>query len=109
VGTPVAEGKEIRVFDGIKVILERGITADIALVRAHQADREGNLIYRLTARNFNPLVATAGRFTIAEAEYVVPDFLPPDSVMTPGVYVDVVVAVEDPVKHIEQRTTRGKE
>ena len=108
VGTLVAEGKETRVFDGTRVILERGITADIALVRAHQADCEGNLIYRLTARNFNPLVAAAGRFTIAETEHLVSDFLPPDSVMTPGVYVDAVVAVEDPVKHIERRTTRGR-
>ena len=63
VGTPVAEGKEVQVFDGVTAILERGITADIALVRAYQADREGNLTYRLTARNFNPLIAAAGRFT----------------------------------------------
>ena len=108
VGTPVAEGKEVQVFDGVTAILERGITADIALVRAYQADREGNLTYRLTARNFNPLIAAAGRFTVAEAESVVDDYLAPDSVMTPGIYVQAVVAVEDSVKHIEQRTTRGE-
>ena len=108
VGTPVAEGKEVQVFDGVTAILERGITADISLVRAYQADREGNLTYRLTARNFNPLIAAAGRFTVAEAESVVDDHLAPDSVMTPGIYVQAVVAVEDAVKHIEQRTTRGE-
>jgi len=108
VGTPVAEGKEVQVFDGVTAILERGITADISLVRAYQADREGNLTYRLTARNFNPLVAAAGRFTLAETESVVDDYLAPDSVMTPGIYVQAVVAVDDSVKHIEQRTTRGE-
>jgi len=108
VGTPVAEGKEVQVFDGVTAILERGITADISLVRAYQADRAGNLTYRLTARNFNPLVAAAGRFTLAEAESVVDDHLAPDSVMTPGIYVQAVVVVDDLVKHIEQRTTRGE-
>ena len=108
VGTPVAEGKEVQVFDGVTAILERGITADISLVRAYQADREGNLTYRLTARNFNPLVAAAGRFTLAETESVVDDYLAPDSVMTPGIYVQAVVPVDDSVKHIEQRTTRGE-
>jgi len=108
VGTPVAEGKEVQVFDGVTAILERGITADISLVRAYQADRAGNLTYRLTARNFNPLVAAAGRFTLAEAESVVDDYLAPDSVMTPGIYVQAVVVVDDLVKHIEQRTTRGE-
>ena len=108
VGTPVAEGKEVQVFDGVTAILERGITADISLVRAYQADRAGNLTYRLTARNFNPLVAAAGRFTVAEAESVVDDHLAPDSVMTPGIYVQAVVVVDDLVKHIEQRTTRGE-
>jgi len=108
VGTPVAEGKEVQVFDGVTAILERGITADISLVRAYQADREGNLTYRLTARNFNPLVAAAGRFTLAEAESVVDDYLAPDAVMTPGIYVQAVVVVDDSVKHIEQRTTRGE-
>ena len=108
VGTQVAEGKEVQVFDGVTAILERGITADISLVRAYQADRAGNLTYRLTARNFNPLVAAAGRFTVAEAESVVDDYLAPDSVMTPGIYVQAVVVGDDLVKHIEQRTTRGE-
>ncbi len=87
-------------------MLERGIVADLALVRAHRADAEGNLGYRLAARNFNPLVATAGRLTIAEAEEVVDGYLDPDGVTTPGVFVQRVVAVVDHVKHIEQRTVR---
>ena len=106
VGTAVGEGKETRVFDGTTCLLERGIIADISLVRAWKADRDGNLIYRLTARNFNPLVAMASHMTIAEAETIVEGYLEPDAVMTPGVFVQNVVAVEDPIKHIEQRTTR---
>jgi 3-oxoacid CoA-transferase subunit A len=106
VGTAVGEGKETRVFDGTTCLLERGIIADISLVRAWKADRDGNLIYRLTARNFNPLVAMASHMTIAEAETIVEGYLEPDAVMTPGVFVQKVVAVEDPIKHIEQRTTR---
>lgn len=106
VGTPVAAGKEEHDFEGGRAILERGIVADLALVRAHQADGEGNLRYRLTARNFNPLVATAGRITIAEAEQLVPGYLDPNEIHTPGIYVQRLVAVEDAVKHIEQRTVR---
>jgi 3-oxoacid CoA-transferase subunit A len=108
VGTPVAEGKEEREFDGKRVILERGIVADLALVRAHEADTAGNLRYRLTARNFNPLVATAGRLTVAEAENIVDGFLDPDEIHTPGIFVQRLVAVEDPVKDIEQRTVRPR-
>jgi len=108
VGTLVAEGKEEREFDGRRVVLERGIVADLALVRAHQADREGNLRYRYTARNFNPLVATAGRVTIAEAEIVVDGFLDPNEIHTPGIFVQHVVTVADPVKDIEQRTVRTR-
>lgn len=108
VGTPVAEGKPEAVFDDRRVILERAIVADLALVRAHQADVAGNLRYRLTARNFNPLVAAAGRITIAEAETIVDGYIEPDDVMTPGVYVQRVVPVEDPEKYIEQRTTRSR-
>ncbi|HWL00815.1 MAG TPA: CoA transferase subunit A [Microbacteriaceae bacterium] len=108
VGTLVAEGKEEREFDGRRVVLERGIVADLALVRAHQADREGNLRYRYTARNFNPLVATAGRVTIAEAEIVVDGFLDPNEIHTPGIFVQHVVTVADPVKDIEQRTVRPR-
>lgn len=109
VGTPVAEGKEVHSFDGRLCLLERGIVADVSLVRAHRADHEGNLVYRLTARNFNPLVAMAGRMTIAEAEHVEPTYLDPDQVITPGVFVQKVVAVANPAKDIEQRTVRSRE
>lgn len=109
VGTPVAEGKEVQSFEGRLCVLERGIVADVSLVRAHRADHEGNLIYRLTARNFNPLVAMAGRMTIAEAEYVETTYLDPDQVITPGVFVQKVVAVANPAKDIEQRTVRSRE
>ena len=108
VGTPIAEGKEEQTFDGVRAILERGIVADVALVRAFQADAEGNLIYRLTARNFNPVVATAGRLTIAEAETVVEGYLDPASIMTPGIFVQRVVEVADRTKYIEQRTVRTR-
>ncbi|MEV8150118.1 CoA transferase subunit A [Arthrobacter sp. NPDC080073] len=106
VGTPIAEGKPEAEFDGQRCILERGIVADVALVRAHQADREGNLRYRMTARNFNPLVAAAGRTTIAEAEEVVDGYLDPEDVITPGVFVQRVVRVVNQTKDIEQRTVR---
>ena len=104
VGTPVAEGKESKVIDGREYILEHGIVADLALVRAWRADPEGNLLYRLTARNFNPLVATSSKMTVVEAEEIMTDYIEPDRVMTPSVFVQRVVAVEDPVKHIEHRT-----
>ena len=109
VGTPIAEGKPEAEFDGRRCILERGIVADLALVRAHQADREGNLRYRMTSRNFNPLVAAAGRFTIAEAEEVIDGYLDPNDVVTPGVFVQRMVRVANPIKHIEQRTVRVRE
>jgi 3-oxoacid CoA-transferase subunit A len=105
VGTPVAEGKEVMEFNGRPAILERGIVADISLVRAFEADPEGNLRYRMTARNFNPLVATAGRLTFAEAEVIHEDYLDPALVDTPGIFVHRVVAT-DGVKDIEQRTVR---
>lgn len=108
VGTPLAEGKTEAMFDGRPAILERGIVADLALVRAHSADAAGNLRYRLTARNFNPLVATAGRSTIAEAEEILDDYLAPDDIHTPGIYVQRVVAVEVTAKDIEQRTVRPR-
>jgi 3-oxoacid CoA-transferase subunit A len=107
VGTPIAEGKPEAEFDGRRVILERGIVADVALVRARWADPYGNLRYRLTARNFNPLVATAGKLTIAEAEEIV-DAIEPDDVMTPGIFVQRLVACDDLVKEIEQRTVRTR-
>ena len=109
VGTPIAEGKPEAEFDGKRAILERGIVADLALVRAHTADPEGNLRYRLTAQNFNPLVAMSGRTTIAEVEHLQSEYLDPERVNTPGVFVQRLVAVEDPLKVIEQRTVRTRE
>jgi 3-oxoacid CoA-transferase subunit A len=109
VGTPVAEGKPHADFDGHTYVLERGIRADLALVHAHRADAEGNLRYRYAARNFNPVVATAGRVTIAEAEEVLQgSFLDPETVQTPGVYVQRVVAAAAREKPIEQRTVRQR-
>lgn len=109
VGTPIAEGKPTMDFDGEEYLLERGIVADVALVKAHRADREGNLIYRMTARNFNPLAATCGRVTIAETEILDDEFLAPDSVMTPGIFVQRLVVATEREKDIEQRTTRPRE
>ena len=109
VGTVVAEGKQLAELDGETYVLERGIVADLALVHAHTADTEGNLVYRNTARNFNPVVATAGRLTIAEAEVLVaPGEIDPNHVDTPGVFVQRVVASAPRVKPIEQRTTRAR-
>lgn len=108
VGTPIAEGKEEAVFDGKRAILERGIVADIALVRANIGDLEGNLRYRLTSQNFNPLAATCGRVTIAEVEHLSDDYLDPERIDTPGVFVQRIVQCEDVSKEIEQRTTRVK-
>ncbi|WP_138945816.1 CoA transferase subunit A [Plantibacter sp. M259] len=107
VGTPVAEGKPTEVFDGETYVLERGIVADVALVHAFRADSEGNLVFRHTARNFNPIVATAGRLTIAEAEEVLEDgYLDPNTVVTPGIFVQRIVTATPRVKDIEQRTVR---
>ena len=104
VGTLVAEGKEIREFDGEPYVMERGIRADLALVKAWKADRSGNLIYRKTARNFNPMVAECGRRTVVEVEEIVDTgTLDPDGIHTPGVYVDRLV-VTTSEKRIEQRT-----
>jgi 3-oxoacid CoA-transferase subunit A len=108
VGTEVAEGKPHEVFDGETFVLERGIVADLALVHAHTADAEGNLRYRMTARNFNPLVAMSGRVCIAEAEHVLDGFLDPDEVITPGIFVDVTVQASDRPKDIEQRVVRQR-
>ncbi|MEO3860682.1 CoA transferase subunit A [Acrocarpospora sp. B8E8] len=104
--TSVAEGKPTMEIDGRIYLLERAIVADLSLVRAQSADRAGNLTYRRTARNFNPVVATAGRVTIAEAEQLLPEFIDPDAVETPGIYVDEVVVASPRKKEIEQRTTR---
>jgi len=106
VGTPIAEGKSELIFDGVRAILERGLVADLALVRAHRADAEGNLRYRLTARNFNPLVATAGRVTIAEADEILDGFIQPDDIHTPGIFVQRVILADVTDRDIEQRTVR---
>jgi 3-oxoacid CoA-transferase subunit A len=109
IGTLIAEGKEHKDFDGETYLMERGIVADIALVHAYKGDTEGNLIYRKTARNFNPMMATAGKITIAEVEHLVePGELDPDSIITSGVFVQRIVHVPNPIKHIEQRTTRPR-
>ncbi len=109
VGTSVAEGKEVREFDGEQYVMERGLFADVAIVHAWRGDTEGNLIYRKTARNFNPMMATAAKITVAEVEELVqPGELDPDQIMTPGIYVNRIVHFASPSKHIEQRTTRPR-
>ena len=106
-GTRVAEGKETRAFDGRPCVLEQGLRADFAFVKAYKGDRLGNLAYRKTARNFNPVMATAGRITIAEVEELVhPGDLDPDGIHTPGVYVARIFRGTDYEKRIEQRTHR---
>jgi 3-oxoacid CoA-transferase subunit A len=108
IGTVVAEGKEHKEFDGVTYILERGIRADLALVRAWKADTHGNLIYRRTARNFNPDAATSGRITVAEAEIIVAaGELDPDEIHTPGIYVHRLVHNPKPEKRVEKRTVRS--
>src|SRR5579864_1494435 len=108
VGTIVAEGKEVREFDGRAYLLERGLTADFALVKAWRGDRLGNLVYRKTARNFNPMMATAARITIAEVEELVePGAIEPDRVITPGIYVKRILQGEHYERRIERRTVRG--
>jgi 3-oxoacid CoA-transferase subunit A len=107
-GTQVAEGKETREFDGNMYVMERSIVADVALVKAWKADPSGNLVYRKTARNFNPMAATAGKVCIAEVEIMVEvGELDPDQIHTPGIYVDRIVHNPAPSKRIEQRTVRA--
>jgi 3-oxoacid CoA-transferase subunit A len=107
VGTVVAEGKEIREFEGRSYVLERALTADFSLVKAWRGDRLGNLLYRKTARNFNPMMATAARVTIAEVEELVePGQIDPDQVMTPGIYVKRIVQGAQYERRIERRTVR---
>lgn len=109
VGTAVAEGKETREFDGHTYLMERSLVADVALVKAWKGDKAGNLVYRLTARNFNPNCAMAGKITVAEVEVLVETGeLNPDEVHTPGIFVHRVVHNPNPEKRIEQRTTRPK-
>lgn len=107
VGTLVAEGKEIREFDGSQYVMERSLVADVSLVRAYKADKAGNLVYRKTARNFNPNVAMAGKITVAEVEILVETGeLDPDEIHTPGIFVNRIVVNPHPEKRIEQRTVR---
>jgi len=107
VGTPIAEGKETKVFDGKTYLEERAITGEYALVKAWKADTLGNLVYRKTARNFNPIVATAGKITIAEVEEIVEvGQLDPDEIHTPAVYVQHVYVGSNYVKRIERKVTR---
>jgi 3-oxoacid CoA-transferase subunit A len=109
-GTRVAEGKETREIDGQTYVLETGLTADLALVKAWRGDTEGNLVYRKTARNFNPMMATAGRVTVAEVEELVEvGTLDPDHIHTPGIYVQRILQGADYRKPIEQRTVRKRE
>ncbi|MBV8593618.1 MAG: CoA transferase subunit A [Caulobacteraceae bacterium] len=109
VGTLVAVGKETRDFDGETYVMERGLTADLAIVKAWKGDAEGNLMYRRTARNFNPMMATAGRFTAVEVEELVEvGSLDKDAIHTPGIYVDALVLGQDYDKRIEQLTTRPR-
>ena len=106
-GTLVAEGKPTAEFDGQMYVQERGLRADVAMVKAWKGDTAGNLIYRLTARNFNPMVATAGKMTVAEVEQLVPaGELDPDHIHTPGIFVSRIVVNAHPEKRIEQRTVR---
>jgi len=106
-GTLVAEGKEVREFDGRQYLLERALTADFAIIKAWKGDRLGNLVYRKAARNFNPIMATAATITIAEIEHLVePGELDPDHIVTPGIYVHRVVVGERFEKRIEKRTLR---
>ena len=109
VGTLVAEGKELREFDGEKYLMETGLVADVSIVHAWKGDREGNLVYRKTARNFNPLMATAGKVTIAEIEHLVePGDIDPDHIHTPGIFVQRIVHYPSYEKRIEQRTVRQR-
>jgi 3-oxoacid CoA-transferase subunit A len=108
-GTMIAEGKEERVFDGDRYVMERGLVADLSIVHAWKGDTEGNLVYRKTARNFNPMMATAGKVTVAEVEHLVePGKINPDHIVTPGVFVKRMIHVPNAVKHIEQRTVRKR-
>ena len=109
VGTLVAHGKELREFDGETYVMERGIVCDLAIVKAWKGDQEGNLVYRKTARNFNPVAATAGRICVAEVEQLVPcGEIDPDHIHTPGIYVDRMIQGDTYEKRIEQRTVRPR-
>jgi len=109
VGTLIADGKDEREFDGARYVMERGLVADLSIVHAFRGDTEGNLVYRKTARNFNPIMATAGKVTVAEVEHLLaPGDIDPDHIVTPGIYVQRIVHVPNAIKHIEQRTVRKR-
>ena len=109
VGTLIAEGKEVKEFDGEKYIMERGLFADLAIVHAWKGDTAGNLVYRKTARNFNPMMATAAKVTVAEVEHLVPaGEIDPDHIHTPGIFVKRIVEVGTGHKRIEFRNTRPR-
>jgi 3-oxoacid CoA-transferase subunit A len=109
VGTQIADGKEVREFNGDMYVMERGLVADLAIVHAWKGDTEGNLVYRKTARNFNPVMATAGKVTVAEVENLLePGNIDPDHIITPGVFVQRMIHVPNATKHIEQRTVRKR-
>ncbi|HEY6897681.1 MAG TPA: CoA transferase subunit A [Rhodocyclaceae bacterium] len=109
VGTQIAEGKDVREFDGAKYLMERGLRADLAVVHAWRGDTEGNLQYRMTARNFNPMMATAAAVTVAEVEELVPaGSIDPDHIVTPGIYVQRLIKLDHIDKRIEQRTVRPR-
>src|ERR1700728_3183671 len=109
VGTQIAEGKGEHEFDGERYVMERGLVADLSIVHAYIGDTEGNLVYRKTARNFNPPMATAGKVTVAEVENLVePGDINPDHIITPGIYVKRIIHVPNAIKYIEQRTVRKR-
>lgn len=108
-GTMIAEGKETREFDGEHYVMERGLFADLALIHAWKGDGEGNLVYRKTARNFNPMMATAAAVTVAQVEHLVePGTFDPDHIVTPGIFVKRMIHAPNAAKRIEQRTTRPR-
>jgi 3-oxoacid CoA-transferase subunit A len=109
VGTQIAEGKDVQEFNGQSYVMERGLVADLSIVHAWIGDTEGNLVYRKTARNFNPVMATAGKVTVAEVENLVePGKINPDHIITPGIFVQRIIHVPNATKYIEQRTTRKR-
>lgn len=109
VGTQIADGKDVREFDGQSYVMERGLVADLAIIHAWKADREGNLVYRKAARNFNPMMATAATVTVVQVEHLVEcGEIDPDHIITPGIFVNRIVVVGDIEKRIEQRTVRKR-
>jgi 3-oxoacid CoA-transferase subunit A len=109
VGTIIADGKELRDFGGATYVMERGLVADVSIIHAYKGDSEGNLVYRKTARNFNPMMATAGKVTVAEVEHLVAaGDIAPDAIHTPGIFVQRIVHTPNARKRIEKRTTRPR-